>query len=149
MIKLGSVAVPAPQTEAEEEYLDKLKAEAAAHGTEVFVYGRNAYADIGKMRIFFPEYLRISRSVHRIPYFSVEIDGEKKLFYIGAGMSELPEFYAEADGAKLRVYGSHGAKYKEKISAARGSVILGYAAEYADGEGSILISDGKYGIVIE
>lgn len=101
------------------------------------------------MRIFFPEYLRIRRSVHRIPYFSVEIDGEKKLFYIGAGMSELPEFYAEADGAKLRVYGSHGAKYKEKISAARGSVILGYAAEYADGEGSILISDGKYGLVIE
>ena len=89
------------------------------------------------------------KTIEREAYFSVEIDGEKKLFYIGAGMSELPEFYAEADGAKLRVYGSHGAKYKEKISAARGSVILGYAAEYADGEGSILISDGKYGLVIE
>lgn len=148
-IKIGSVAVPAPQTEAEEEYLGRLKAEAATHGIKVFVYGKNAYADIGEMRIFFPEYLRIKRSVHRIPYFSVEISGEKKLFYIGAGMSELPEFYAQADGAKLRVYGSHGAKYKEKISAVRGSVVLGYAAEYADGEGSILISDGKYGIVIE
>lgn len=148
-IKIGSVAVPAPQTEAEEEYLGRLKAEAAAHGIKVFVYGKNAYADIGEMRIFFPEYLRIKRSVHRISYFSVEISGEKKLFYIGAGMSELPEFYALADGAKLRIYGSHGAKYKEKISAARGSVVLGYAAEYADGEETILISDGKYGIVIE
>lgn len=148
VIKLGAVAVPMPQTEAEEEYLAELSQEATAHGIDIFVYGMDAYADMGDMRIYFPEYLRIKRSVHRIPYFSVEIGGEKKLFYAGAGLSELPDFYALAEDAAYPVFGSHGAKYKEKTEVPHGSLILGVAAEYAEGEELHFISDEKYKIII-
>lgn len=148
-IKIASVAVPLPQTEAEREYLHELSEKAASHNIEVFVYGADAYADIGDMRIMLPEYLRIKRSTHRIPYFAVDISGERKLFYIGAGLSELPKFYAESNDAQYRIYGSHGAKYKTDIIAAQGSLILGCAAEYIDGEGCIYVSDGRHSAVIE
>lgn len=148
VIKIKVVVFPQAKTEAEAEYSAAIAEKAAMLGIDFYEYKNGAYIEAGDIRIDLPEYLRIPRSVHRLPYFTVSAENEKLLSYAGAGIFELPAAEKLLCGYNITVYGSHGAAYKENIVPHGVSAALGYAADHADGDITYKISDGKIKMII-
>ncbi len=148
VIKIKAIAFPAAQTEEEKEYADMISAQAERLGIDFYEYKSGAYIETGDIRINLPEYLRMERSLHRIPYFTIDAGDDRLFCYAGAGISELPLVEELTLGCHAVAYGSHGAVYKENVLPRGVSFALGYACDYAQGNFTYTVNNGKMKIII-
>ena len=109
-MKIHQVLLPEPETDGDSQAAEAILAALdGICGVSFYPRDGNSYLECGALKLYLPDYLTLSRSVHPVVAFYAEIGSDDPVFvYAGASAFELSSVSALSENAAVVVCGVHG-----------------------------------------